>query len=77
MLAEASTVAEECISSARTVRMFSSERASIKEYDIKVDLSYQVGKILAIAGGKFHNRMKDVFVTKFSMTLTCSLKFRK
>ncbi|XP_078600013.1 uncharacterized protein LOC144875108 [Branchiostoma floridae x Branchiostoma japonicum] len=53
-LAAASTVAEESISSIRTVRMFSGEEKSKRDYNVSVDKSYGYGKKLALAGGGFN-----------------------
>ncbi|XP_019619825.1 PREDICTED: ABC transporter B family member 1-like [Branchiostoma belcheri] len=53
-LAAASTVAEESISSIRTVRMFSGEEKSKRDYNKSVDKSYGWGKKLALAGGGFN-----------------------
>ncbi|KAK3084195.1 hypothetical protein FSP39_009850 [Pinctada imbricata] len=52
-LADAGTMAEESISSIRTVRSFSGENKVSKTYAEHVDKSYQIGRKLAIAGGLF------------------------
>ncbi|CAH1801610.1 unnamed protein product, partial [Owenia fusiformis] len=52
-LADASTTAEEAISSLRTVRTFAGETKVVDHYDVDVDKSYQVGKKLALATGVF------------------------
>ena len=51
-LADAGTMAEESISSIRTVRSFSGENKVSESYWTHIDKSYQVGKKLAVAGGK-------------------------
>ncbi len=52
-LAASSVIAEETISSIRTVRSFSAEKKVSDEYSKTVDRSYQIGKKLAIAQGGF------------------------
>lgn len=52
-LAEASTVAEESIGSIRTVRSFSNERKSCDQYDVSIEQSYQIGRVLALVQGGF------------------------
>ena len=52
-LASSNIIAEEAISSARTVRSFAAEDKMIDEYTRKVDKSFQVGKKLAVASGGF------------------------
>ena len=51
-LAEASTTAEECLSSVRTVRSFVGEEKACSTYQVDIDGSYQVGKKLALAQGQ-------------------------
>ena len=51
LLAEAGTVAEESISSIRTVRSFSNEEKSMDNYNDGIDKSYHVGKKSALAIG--------------------------
>lgn len=51
-LADASTTAEESISSIRTVRSFTGEEKAQVEYGTDIDKSYAVGKKLAIAQGR-------------------------
>ena len=51
-LADASTTAEESISSIRTVRSFAGEAKSRTQYGKNIDESYAVGRKLAIAMGK-------------------------
>lgn len=50
-LGEASTVADEAISSIRTVRSFSNEEKAKKDYSKYIDESYGLGKELAKAIG--------------------------
>ncbi|XP_074641098.1 ABC transporter B family member 1-like isoform X3 [Tubulanus polymorphus] len=52
-LADASTVAEECLSSVRTVRTFNCEAKSMNSYGEFINASYKVGKSLSIAQGSF------------------------
>lgn len=52
-LADAGTLAEENISSIRTVRSFAGENKASSLYGDEVQKSYEVGKKLAIAYGKF------------------------
>ena len=52
-LAAASIVAEETISSIRTVRSFAAEKRLEQEYNKNVTKSFEVGKKLAVAGGGF------------------------
>ncbi|XP_013415862.1 ABC transporter B family member 25 isoform X2 [Lingula anatina] len=52
-LADASTTAEEALSSIRTVRMFTSEKKTSQHYGSDIDKSYQVGKKLALVQGGF------------------------
>lgn len=52
-LAEASTVAEESISSIRTVRSFANESTACREYHKSVHDSYLVGAFLAMVQGGF------------------------
>ncbi|XP_062502331.1 ABC transporter B family member 1-like isoform X2 [Corticium candelabrum] len=54
LLAEAGTVAEESISSIRTVRSFSNEEKSMDNYNDGIDKSYHVGKKSALAIGIFN-----------------------
>jgi len=51
-LAEGGTVAEESISSMRTVRMFSAEPKASHSYGVEIDASYKLGKKLAMLIGK-------------------------
>ncbi|XP_074641096.1 uncharacterized protein LOC141898859 isoform X2 [Tubulanus polymorphus] len=53
VLADASTVAEECLSSVRTVRTFNCEAKSMNSYGEFINASYKVGKSLSIAQGSF------------------------
>ena len=62
-LADASTTAEETISSIRTVRGFSGEERSRSEYAVNIDASYKEGKKLAIASG-----MLLLYFRKYSCT---------
>ncbi|XP_033112138.1 ABC transporter B family member 1-like [Anneissia japonica] len=50
-LGDASTVAEESISSIRTVRSFTSERKALKLYSKEIEISYGYGKQIALASG--------------------------
>ena len=52
-LGEASTVADEAISSIRTVRSFSNEEKAKKDYSKHIDESYLVGKKLSQAIGQW------------------------
>lgn len=52
-LAASSVVAEEAISSVRTVRSFAAEEKLNKEYEKNVQKSFQIGKKLALATGGF------------------------
>eukprot|EP00051_Salpingoeca_urceolata_P021779 m.346091 g.346091 ORF g.346091 m.346091 type:complete len:449 (-) comp19860_c0_seq28:68-1414(-) len=52
-LADASTAAEEVLSSMRTVRSFANERVACGEYGGKIDESYALGKKLALLQGGF------------------------
>ena len=51
-LAEASTTAEETISSIRTVRSFTGEDKALTMYASDIDKSYNVGKKLSLASGQ-------------------------
>ena len=53
-LADAGTVAEESISSIRTVRSFSGENKANTGYGKEIDRSYGFGKSLATASGLFN-----------------------
>ena len=50
-LGEAGTVAEESLSSVRTVRSFSGEPKTIQNYSKEIDESYRIGKLVALAQG--------------------------
>ncbi|XP_065831606.1 uncharacterized protein [Oscarella lobularis] len=52
-LGEAGTIAEESISSIRTVRSFSNEEKSMDEYGVKIDESFALGKKMAMTIGAF------------------------
>ena len=52
-LAASSVIAEETISSARTVRSFAAEDKMAKYYKINIDKSYKIGIKLALATGGF------------------------
>nr|QNH67877.1 ATP-binding cassette transporter subfamily B member 10-like protein [Brachionus rotundiformis] len=52
-LAASSVVAEETISSMRTVRSFAAEGKMSKEYEINIGKSFDIGKKLAVAQGGF------------------------
>ena len=52
-LAASGVIAEETISSARTVRSFAAENKMTREYKKNVDKSYQIGAKLALAQGGF------------------------
>lgn len=52
-LAEASTTAEETISSIRTVRSFTGEDKTLMTYSSDIDKSYDIGKKLSLAAGMF------------------------
>jgi hypothetical protein len=52
-LADAGTLAEENISSLRTVRSFAGETKASALYGAEVDKSYEVGKKLAVAYGNY------------------------
>ena len=54
-LANASTTAEECISSIRTVRSFVGEDKSLTTYAHDIDKSYGVGSKLSLAQGLLHS----------------------
>ena len=51
-LGEAGTIAEESISSIRTVRSFSNEEKSMDEYGVKIDESFALGKKMAMTIGQ-------------------------
>lgn len=53
-LADAGTLAEENISSIRTVRSFAGENKASSLYGDEIQKSYEVGKKLAVAYGKLH-----------------------
>ena len=53
-LAEAGTLAEENLSSIRTVRSFAGENKASSLYGEEIQKSFEVGKKLAIASGNFH-----------------------
>eukprot|EP00045_Choanoeca_perplexa_P011532 m.122911 g.122911 ORF g.122911 m.122911 type:complete len:772 (+) comp15664_c0_seq1:104-2419(+) len=52
-LAKASASAEETISSMRTVRSFSNEDVACREYNVAIEASYMIGKMLALVQGVF------------------------
>ena len=52
-LADSATSAEETFSCIRTVRSFSQEKKSAEEYGVAIEKSYQAGKKLSLASGKF------------------------
>ena len=52
-LGKANTVAEEAISSVRTVRSFNREYKTQEEYALRIEDSYQIGKKQALATGGF------------------------
>nr|APD26511.1 ATP-binding cassette transporter subfamily B member 10-like protein [Brachionus koreanus] len=52
-LAASSVVAEETISSMRTVRSFAAESKMSKEYEVNIGKSFDIGKKLAVAQGGF------------------------
>lgn len=52
-LAASSVVAEETISSVRTVRSFAAEAKLLAEYEKNVQKSFNIGKKLAVASGGF------------------------
>lgn len=52
-LADASTTAEECISSIRTVRSFVGENKAASTYNTDIDKSYAVGKKMAMIQGNY------------------------
>lgn len=52
-LAASSVIAEETISSMRTVRSFAAEGKMSKEYEINIGKSFNIGKKLAVAQGGF------------------------
>lgn len=51
-LADAGTVAEECISSIRTVRAFNGEKKVLADYNAEIMKSYDIAKKLAFGTGK-------------------------
>lgn len=50
-LADAGTVAEECISSVRTVRAFNGDKKVVADYDTEIMRSYAVAKKIAFSSG--------------------------
>ncbi|XP_063448841.1 ABC transporter B family member 1-like [Mytilus trossulus] len=52
-LGDAGTVAEETLSSVRTVRSFSGEAKTVNNYGKEINESYDIGKKLALASGGF------------------------
>ena len=52
-LADSGVIAEEAISSSRTVRSFAAEKRMTQEYKKNIDKSYKIGVKLAIAFGGF------------------------
>ncbi|XP_067937188.1 uncharacterized protein [Watersipora subatra] len=52
-LADAGTVAEECISSMRTVRAFNGDKKAVADYDREIMKSYAVAKKIAFGTGVF------------------------
>ncbi|KAL0487883.1 ABC transporter B family member ABCB1 [Acrasis kona] len=56
-LAEASDVAEESISNLRTMRSFGRELHHKKQYSNAINVSFQLGKNLAVASGSFNGIM--------------------
>ena len=50
-LADAGTVAEECISSVRTVRAFNGDKKVVADYDREIMKSYDVAKKIAFGTG--------------------------
>lgn len=50
-LADAGTVAEECISSIRTVRSFNGEQKATENYEAEIMGSYAIAKKLALVTG--------------------------
>ena len=56
-LANASTTAEESISSIRTVKSFSQEPKSVGLYSRDIDKSFHCGKKLALASGKLSSSL--------------------
>ena len=61
-LGDAGTVAEESLSSVRTVRSFSGEPKTKNNYAKEINESYKIGQKLALASGNF-DRIKSVFHT--------------
>ena len=51
-LADAGTVAEECISSIRTVRAFNGDKKVVADYDKEIMKSYDVAKKIAFGTGR-------------------------
>jgi len=51
-LADAGTVAEECISSMRTVRAFNGEKKVVSDYQNEIMKSYAVAKKIAFLTGE-------------------------
>lgn len=60
-LADAGTLAEENISSIRTVRSFAGENKASSLYGDEIQKSYEVGKKLAVAYGKFTFHIDELF----------------
>ncbi|XP_048730386.2 ABC transporter B family member 1-like [Ostrea edulis] len=68
-LADAGTLAEENISSLRTVRSFAGETKASSLYGAEVDKSYEVGKKLAVAYGAFEGLVGILAYGSIAMVL--------
>lgn len=68
-LALSSVIAEESISSARTVRSFAAEEKMSKAYKDNIDKSYKIGKKLAVATGGFMGFVGTLTAGSLSLVL--------
>lgn len=68
-LGDAGTVAEESLSSVRTVRSFSAEPKTVLNYSKEVDESYKIGSKLALAQGGFSGVIGILFSGATSLVL--------
>ena len=64
-LALANSTAEEAISNLRTVRAFSNERKMTSLYDIDINSSYRLGKILSVLSALFTGLVFPLIYVRF------------
>ena len=64
-LALANSTAEEAISNLRTVRAFSNERKMTSLYDIDINSSYRLGKILSVLSAMFTGVVFPLIYVRF------------